>query len=354
MDLRIVADNFKKELELSKSGKKTSLPFIRHRISPKPIIKDGETFQILVIGGTIFRKALVKKDGKNIVIVEKGEKYQPSFKNKNDFDKFVEKEISSKVTNVALNFAYPLKPVFKNGKLDGLLISGTKENVFYDLVGKEVGVEVEKMMLKTHRQKIKVTVANDTICILMAGLTRFSWKEIAGGVIGTGTNFAFFLSENEVVNLESGNFDKFPRTPEAQIIDSYSTNKGRGTFEKEVAGAYLYKHFNLINEAKALITPALRSTQELDQIAQQNSSSEAAIAKSLLSNSASLVAAQIAGILEFKRTDLVFVIEGSLFWLSNGYRAQVKKALAEICPKYKAKFVKIPDSTILGAAKLIA
>ena len=154
MDLRIVADNFKKELELSKSGKKTSLPFIRHRISSEPIVKDGETFQVIVIGGTIFRKALVKKDDKNIVIVEKEEKYQPAFKNKNDFDKFIEKEISAKVANVALNFAYPLKPVFKNGKLDGVLISGTKENVFDDLVGEEVGAEVEKMNLKNRKAEI--------------------------------------------------------------------------------------------------------------------------------------------------------------------------------------------------------
>lgn len=353
-NLKHVKQDFSEELRLAQDGNKTSLPFILHKIASKPQVEDGEIFQVLVIGGTIFQKALVKKEGKNIVLLEKEEKYQPQFHHKSDFEKFIEKEISSKVSNVALNFAYPLKPIFDDGKLDGILVAGTKGNVFDDLVGKQVGVEVEKLIFEKRKQKIKVSVANDTVCLLMAGRTKFSWEELAAGVVGTGMNFAFFLSEDKVVNLESANFDKFPQTPEAKLIDAHSINPGRGVFEKEVAGAYLYKHFNLINEATGLNLPSLHSTQELDQIAQLNGSEEARIARELLLNSASLVASQMGGIAEFKKKNLVFVIEGSLFWLANGYRQNVKKVLSEICPNEKIRFIKIPESTILGAAKLIA
>ena len=354
MDLKVVTGNFQKELKLSNISRITSLPFIKHTISVNPIAKDGETFQVLVIGGTIFRKALVQKKGKNLQILERDAKYQPPFKHRRDLELFVEREISDRVDKIALNFAYPLEPVFKDGKLDGVLLFGTKENVFDDLVGKRVGQELEKFLYTKHKRKFKVTVANDTVCLLLAGLTRFKWDELVGGVIGTGMNFAFFLDKNSVVNLESANFDKFPQTPEARLIDIYSSKPGSSLFEKEVAGAYLYKHFNLIRELKGLNHPSIQSTEDLDRIAQQNIPEVSKIAKTLLQNSAELVAAQIAGIMQFKARSLTFVIEGSLFWLSNGYRGNVKKCLAKICPEYKAKFIKIPDSTILGAAKLIA
>ncbi len=354
IDLKTVKNNFLREINDAKSGKSTSLPFILHKISNKPIVDEREIFQVLVIGGTIFQKALVKKEGKNIRILEKEEKYQPAFKHKDDFENFIEKEISPDVKHVALNFAYNIKPVSKKNGVDGIFVSASKGNIFDSLVGKAVGTEVEKLIYKKRKQKISVSVANDTICLLMAGLTRYKESEISAGVVGTGLNFAFFIGKNEAVNLEAGSFNKFRQTPEARLIDLHSTNPGRALFEKEVAGAYLYKHFNLINEAKGLGSPSLHSTQELDQLALQNNGEPSKIAKELLFNSASLVATQIAGIMEFKAKNLVFIIEGSLFWLSDGYRKNVQKVLAQICPQHKAKFVKIENSTVLGAAKLIS
>lgn len=354
MELRSIALNFKSELQSSSKGRKTSLSYIIHDLSSVSLVEDDEVFQVLVIGGTIFRKAKVKREGGSIVVIEKEEKYQPTFRHKSDFEKFIENEIYPDVKVVALNFAYPLNPIFKDGKPDGKLVAGTKGNVFDDLVGREVGTEVEKLIYSKRKQKIRVAVANDTICLLLAGLAKYEADQLAAGVVGTGMNFAFFLGKVKAVNLESANFDKFPQTPEATLIDVYSTNPGKSTFEKEVAGAYLYKHFNLINEAKGLNLPGLHSTQELDQLSQQNGSEEAKIAKTLLMNSASLVACQMAGIMEYKGSDMVFVIEGSLFWLSGGYRGQVKKVLKQIAPKYKAKFAKITESTIYGAAKLVA
>lgn len=347
-ELQSIQQNFLQELKDAHHGKITSFPFIKHRLSAKPIVKEGETFQVIVIGGSIFQKAFVQKQGEKIKIVEKAQKSQPPFKTKTDFDKFIEKEISPKISSVTLNFAYSLKPVFKKNRLDGILISGTKENIFENMVGKRVGEEIEKIIDKKRKQKINIAVANDTICLLLAGLTAHPWDELAAGVVGTGMNFALFLNGNLVVNLESANFDKFPQSKEAKLIDAQSTNRGRGAFEKEVSGAYLFKHFNLITGQ------TIQSTKELDKIASVSKSEDSKIARDLLKNSAQLVACQVGGIMEFERKSLTFVIEGSLFWKSRGYKQNVQKTLAQICPNYKAKFVKIPDSTILGAAKLIA
>lgn len=352
IDLKTVAKNFEAELKDAKNGRATSLPFIIHKLSTKPLVNLDEPFQVMAIGGTIFRKAIVEVTKSGLKFIERDQKYQPPFHSKNDFDKFIEAEISPKVNVIALNFAYPLKPVFKNGKLDGVLVNGGKENVFSNLIGREVGTEVEKLLFAKRKQKVKVAVANDTICLLLSGLDKSTPKELAAGVVGTGMNFAFFLSDGTAVNLESANFDKFPPSPETNLIDVNSANPKKSIFEKEVSGAYLYKHFNLIAQSKNIGHSPLASTQDLDKLA-HSTTAAAKIAKDLLANSASLVAAQIAGILNFKNRDMAFVIEGSLFWLSDGYRQNVKKILAEICPQYKAKFLKVADSTLVGATHLV-
>jgi hexokinase len=78
-----------------------------------------------------------------------------------------------------------------------------------------------------------------------------------------------------------------------------------------------------------------------------------AIAEKLFERSAKLVAAQIAGILLFKKRDMTFVMEGSLFYKARGYKSIVKKTVQEITKKYNATFIRVEDSGVIGAAKLV-
>lgn len=344
---------FAKELELANSGTRTSIPFLGHKIPDSSIIKNGQTFQVLAVGGSIFQKAIVLKNVNSLKLVKVEKKPQPAFKTKAQFDNFIEKEIDKNVKNIAVNFAYPLKPTFREDRLDGILFTGTKGNTFVGLIGEVVGKYIEELVRKKQRRKINVSVANDTICLLLAGLTKYNWNQIAAGVVGTGLNFAIFLNKNRVVNLESADFNKIPATAESRLIDLASTNPGKSISEKRISGAYLYKHFNLIKETKNLKHPDLETTKELDHLARKNLGEVSVVAKDLLLKSAQLVATQIAGIMEFQKRDLIFVIEGSLFWRSLNYKNNVQRTLTSIT-SYKAKFVEIENSTILGAAKLIS
>ena len=388
--LKRIKQNFVQELQAANAGKKTSLPFIVHKLSSAPIVRDGEVFEALIIGGTILKRALCKKVKDQISILEKERELPLEFKTENDFLKFIERELAKDVNVLALNFAYPLKPVFENGRLDGVLLAVTKEGGFHGLVGKKVGEEIERYIFKKRNKKIRVCVANDTICLLMSGITKYKWDDLAAGIVGTGFNIAFFLGRQKAVNLESANFDKFPQTKEGRIVDQNSAKPGRSLFEKETAGAYLYRHFNLIIKERGISHPQISSTEELNTLChpefisgssffrdaetasdgtsnvpvafdcdavkqvQHDRGKVSQIAKDLIKRSAQLVACQIAGITEFMGRNMVFNMEGSLFWKGNGYRETVEKTVKQLVPKYNVRFVEIENSAILGAAKLVA
>lgn len=355
--LQQIKINFEGELKKAAQGKKTSLPFIAHQI-PSSLAKEDEVFEILVIGGSIWKKAFCKKTKAGIAIVKKQTEQSVVFKTEQEFLDFINLELSDNIGILAINFAYPLNPVFENGRLDGILQRVTKEGAFHGLIGKKIAKEIEGYILKKRNKKITVSVANDTVCLLLSGLTKYKWHELAAGVDGSGVNFAFFLNKNSLVNLESGNFDKFAKTREGQIIDSQSNNPGGWLFEKETAGVYLYKHFNLIIRERGINYPQVSSTEELNTLCHKQVRHDmvraSEIARSLLKRSAQLVACQIAGIVEFKKHNMVFNMEGSLFWKGNRYKETVKQTVRQLLPKYNASFVEIKDSGILGAAKLVS
>jgi hexokinase len=350
--LKSVQLDFYEELKTSFSGKKTSLPFIINSLPSVPQVCENESFQVMVIGGSVFKKAIGKRRKTGTSFSKKAQEALPVLRTKEDFISLVERNLDPQVRVVALNFAYPMNPVFDNGKLDGVLMSGTKEHAFDGFVGECVGQYLEKYFYRKYKRKILFTVANDTVCLLLSGLGSASWENLAGGVVGTGINFAYFLGPQEVVNLESGNFDKFPISPEALEIDLNSTIMGKALFEKETAGSYLYQHFNSILTKQRLNHPKITSTWELKKLALLDIPLVSPIAKDLIRKSAGLVASLIAGIVLFKEQDMTFVMEGSFFWEEDIYREYVESFLQVLVPDRKVTFVHVPDSPFAGAAKL--
>ena len=349
-----IADNFCKELAEAKSGKKTSFPFIVHEIPSVSLVGEDEIFQVLVIGGSIFLNALLKKRRGKLIVLKRESKGQKTFHTKEDFLSLIEHEIDPSVRVVAINFAYPLKPVFEKGRLDGILIMGSKENMFRGLIGKKICEEVEKHIKKKKGKTITASIANDTVCFLLSGLTEVTSHDIAAGIVGTGLNFALFLDAKHPVNLEAAWFDKFDQTEEGKDIDRKSAAPKNALFEKETAGAYLYKHFNLLLKKHHIDFPPLQSTKELDPLFDDPTSDVYPIAKMVLERSAGFIAAAIAGITLFKKKDMTFVMEGSLFWNAKFYKRNVKKLVLKIVPEYTITFIKIEDSPIYGGAKLVA
>lgn len=352
-DLAQIKDNFVRELQQAESGEKNSLAFIVNTIPEKPLVSEGEVFEVLTIGGTVCRKALIKKSGGNLEIIEQADGTLTTFKTKQDLLDCVVRLLDPQVTVVAINFAYPLEPVFNGDKLDAILLRGTKEHQFEGLTGEMVGKAIEDFVKEKLDRDIQVSVANDTICLLLSGLTRVSWDKLAAGIVGTGFNFALFLDKGKLVNLECGNFDKLPQSIEGKQIDQTSADPGRQILEKELAGAYLFRHFNLMVQSAGLNYPEINSTKQIDEALSGADPEISRIAQTVTQRSARLVACVVAAIMEYRRSSLSFVMEGSLFWKGTNYYSIVEETVKQLTPNYKVEFIHVEDSTILGGAKLV-
>ena len=352
--LKLISSSFLRELKQTYKNERTSLGFIVHKLSPTPLIKEGENFEVLVVGGSVMKKALIKKTKRGINVLKVENEKNIYFNNGNDFLDLVAKELYSDVKTLALDFAYPLQPIFENGKLDGIFLGSTKGVKLHSLIGKRIGKTIEDHVLKKVKKKIKVSVANDTVCLMLSGLSKFRWQNLAAGIVGTGLNFALFTNKNHLVNLESASFNKFTQTKEGKIVDRASDKPGKSLFEKETAGGYLYKHFNITLKEKNLSFSPIKSTKELNRVSLSNIKNASHIAKDLIKRSAQFVACQVAGITLFKKQNMVFVMEGSLFWKGSNYKKIVEKTVRQLVPKYKIHFAEIGNSSIVGAAKLIS
>lgn len=358
-ELKKIQENFTKELQLAEAGTKTSLPFIIHQLPEKPLVQEDETFFVLVIGGSVFQSALCKKEKGQTIILKKIIGTNPPFKSGADFLTFCEEHIPTDIKYAAINFAYPMTPVFRNETvLDGRLNGGSKEYTFEGLVGKVVGEEVEKYLKEKRDQTIIVAVANDTVCELLSGLSQVNKAEyLACGVLGTGLNFALFLDNTHAVNLEAANFDKFELSKYGKMIDETSAVPGSALIEKEVSGAYLYQHFNLFAKEKD-IDQHIESTIELDEYAKKCDIGEdgetCKFASALLDRSAALAAIEIAGITAYKNSDMNFIMAGSLFWKGFNYKDTVQRYVKQLLPEHSVTFILIESCEIYGAAKLIA
>jgi hexokinase len=324
-DLEEFRDNF--FTELTQLGQPNcGLPGFVTQLPDAPFVLEDEVFEVVSIGGTNFSWARVVNSMPLQVFESQNDKL-PNLNTLADFRDFLVSKLAPEVSKIVINFAYPLQPAVKDDRLDGRLIFATKEHTMIGLVGELVGQTLETSISQQIGRIVKITVANDVVCLLQQP---FALNEIslAGGVVGTGFNFGFHRNVDEVYNLESGSFSNFRPTPTGLAVDQNSHFPGQQLWEKEVSGAYLYQHYNLIALEKGWNT--IQSTVELNLLS-KSPSHQGLVARELLERSASLVASEMAAIYKFMDVPKVnFVIEGNLFWSGRDYLLKVRKTLASL------------------------
>jgi hexokinase len=351
-DLEAIRDGLSREMTRADRGEKTSLVFAKHAIVRR-MDECTEMVRVLVIGGSNVSSSIVRSTAGEIEILESRSAPLPVLRDRDTFMSLIDEYVDDECGILCINFAYPMNPTVRSGRLDGVLLKGTKEHVFRGLVGEAVGETVESHLMRRFQRKVEVSCANDTVCLILAGLGRWNTPSIAGGVVGTGFNFGFFQGESTVVNLESGNFSAFTPTDTGRMIDSGSTNRGLQALEKEVSGAYLYRHYNIYAERNRFDRRELLSTGDLASVA-AGGGDGALCARNLFERSASLVAALIAGIYRFKESgNANVIIEGSLYWKGWEYRLHVDRYLQALgIPEDAILIHGIDESSILGGARL--
>ncbi len=312
--LELLKENFIKELQTAKKSKPSSISYNINKLSPLKN-PDKQPIQLMVIGGTNFKSAIGEYKEGTLEIKENKFCALPKFNKKDDLGKFFIKHLSKTVDIVAINFAYPIQSTIREKRMDGNLVKGTKGNLFEGIIGKNVGKYLEEYTFKIKKRRIKVNLANDIVCELLSSNLNDQGTRV-GFIVGTGFNCGFIDSKNCIINLESGNFDKFSMTPSGVYVDEKSNNLGSQRWEKEVSGGYLWQHFNFYAKLNGL--EKVKKTRTVSELAATGKGIESEIARILIKKAAAIVAVTYAAILDFlEGLDSNLIIEGSLFW--NGY-----------------------------------
>lgn len=348
-----IRDAFVQEIELASHGQKTSLPFIKNRLPSQSLVSHRELFQVILVGGTVYQTGLFRFTDQGNELVEQNQGALPLLESKDTFLKFIEGQLNPEVRVVALNFAYPLQPTFIDNRLDGILVWGSKEHKFAGLINHKVGEAVEEYIKQLNGRDIIVSSANDTIALLLSGLTDTPWNELSAGIVGSGINFATFLDEHTAINLESGEFDKFTLSEAATELDRTSAVPGSALLEKETGGTYLFQKFNIMIRQRGIDIPELTKTDQLDPIVMDESHPAHAEAKEVMECSARMVAMQISALMEWHQKNMTFTMAGSMFWKAYQYKEHIERFIKQLSPGYVATFIKNPNAELTGAARLV-
>jgi hypothetical protein len=178
---------------------------------------------------------------------------------------------------------------------------------------------------------------------MLARENKNNFATTIAGVVATGINFGFFEGQSNFINLEAGKW----RVKGNQISDIAST-KG------------IIRSYNL--QAEKLNLTKIDSLSDINKILKkQDNSLEFEILNKLITQSAKLVATQIAGIYFYKKEllsksslQLKFLLEGSLFWEVGSYKKLVEKTLLEIGLEIgQIHFSRVKFGFILGSSKSV-
>lgn len=349
-----IKQNFLQELTPASQNKPSSLSFIKYQFPEKPLLTRG-IVQGIVIGGTNFILSTeeIKPNGvkKNL---ERKTSILPIFTTKQRFVDFLSEHLDPRADAIGINFGFKLETINQqDGTLDGTIqAKGTKDYTFKG-VNEPIGELVKTVFAQKYHKKIIISVANDTISMLLLG----HGKEQASIVVGTGFNMGLRIDKKTLVNLEAGGFNKFEQSDVLSEIDIQTENPGKKLYEKSLSGMYLPKHFNIWAKRLGLIVPLVHTGQELTAIAHAyHDESAKDLARVILAQSAGLTASAIAGVYDFfeQPNSLTIIGEGGLLWDGWHYHESINKQLSVLGVPANAIIIKhVKDSGINGAIGLI-
>lgn len=262
---------------------------------------------------------------------------------------------------------------------DGRLLRWTKGVDAPEVEGCLIGEELNKVFEARGIAPKQMVLLNDTVATLLAGVAEGSARGAQGYVgfiLGTGTNTAT-LEKGEVINVESGGFDKLPVAEIDREVDAASNNSGRQIFEKMISGTYLgpltlaaLKRAPLSESGKeAVAQMESLSIIHIDNFTAQNgrdigplddarlSAEDAelirAVFNAVVSRAAHLSAVNLAvAAIRNGASPVCINLDGSTYFMTYRLREQAEAELSQILGEAGVEFfcVHIDDAPVAGAA----
>ena len=395
---------FDLEMRLGLAGDESSLAMIPTFLGIDSPVPRDEPVIVIDAGGTNLRVAVVRIGSDNQVSIEGFRKYAmpgvaKELSKEEFFGAFADylDPVIGESDRIGFCFSYPSE-IFPD--CDGRLLCWTKEVKAPEVEEQFVGRGILTALGDRGKGK-RVTVLNDTIATLLAGKVARGGDEhesFAGVILGTGTNAAYVESNRNItkrndldpersqaINIESGNFSKFPRGSIDLDFDSMTDRPGWQALEKAIAGAYLgglCLHAlrvavgeGLFSEGGAAFLAALPglSTKEMDdfvadpscegpfsgaKLADADGEMIRQICRFIVSRASLLTAVNIsAAVLKSgggrgSGGSVCINIDGSTYYKTTGFRESVEERLTTILGSRGVRYelVHADDSPLLGAA----
>jgi hexokinase len=305
--------------------------------------------------------------------------------------------LAEKTDRIGFCFSYPSE-ILPNK--DGKLIYFCKEVQAPGVVGQLIGKNLLDALGMPEKQ---IVLLNDTVATLLAGKSAsigHDYDSFIGYILGTGTNTCYIennlnilknksldSSKSQIINIESGNFSKAPRTDLDHQFDNATTNPGSHTFEKMISGGYFGPLclltlktagkegvFTSVTASGLLALPELSSEEVSYFIADPKSGHNPLssvindetdverflkIVNCLLDRAALLVAGNLAAVVlktnkgKTKERPILVTVEGSIYYKLHNLRTQIDKYFKAYLSGDRKRFVEfmeVKQSSLVGAA----
>lgn len=255
INVQRLVEVFTSEMHKGLEGQESSL-----RMIPTYIEADNEFLTetpVLAIdaGGTNFRAALAKFTGKGKL--ETGglvEAKMPGLEcevSKDEFFNIIAEYINplaKECDRIGFCFSYATEILPDK---DGRLIEFCKEIRAPEVAGELIG---KNLLEALGAPRKRIVILNDTAATLLAGKAACCDKDydsFIGLILGTGMNSCYIEqnanilkkkeldpARSQIINIESGDFSKAPRTDIDIAFDRNTEHPGNHTFEKMISGGY--------------------------------------------------------------------------------------------------------------------
>ena len=402
-DMKSITDDFITDMKNGLEGEKSSLMMIPTYIGAEGSIKPNEPVVAIDAGGTNFRAVKMSFDDKMNLVTEnlqlrKMPAVDEELSNKEFFATLAAyltqyKDVSDKI-GFCFSYAVEMYP-----NKDGKLMEWSKEVKAPEVVGQMVGENLLQSMGTPDKQ---IVLMNDTVSTLLAGQAATAGREFdtyLGFILGTGTNVCYIeknssitkapnldQNKNQIINIESGNFDKMPCTDIDVAFDNTTINPGRYSFEKMISGGYFgglcttalktaaneevfsaETKVNLKNigeltseEVNKFVCGIDLTTNPLATklVTKEDADAAAEIINALIQRSAKLTAASLAAVIlktgkaKTPEKPILMTIEGTTFYKMDNFRILFEAFLQGFLSGENKRFyeiVEVPNSSLIGA-----
>jgi hexokinase len=395
---------FNEDMNFGLEGRKGAL-----RMIPTYIEADNDYITdtpVLAIdaGGTNFRASIVAITGSHKINISDKVNYRmPGLDREISCKEFFStiadyvRPLANRVDRIGFCFSYPTEILPDR---DGRLLQFCKEVQAREVEGQLIGKNLLEALGTPGKQ---IVLMNDTVATLLAGKSASlgrSFDSFIGYILGTGTNTCYIeknqnilknkqlnQDKSQIINIESGDFGRPPRTELDILFDNTTTNPGSYKFEKMFSGGYFgglalfvlkaaaaEGIFSNESAGKIFVIDQLTSWDADEFAAGENGNSNVLnrlvlnredaencrqIIDCLIGRAARLVAANLAAVVLKtgkglnKNCPVLITVEGTTFYNLFNFRSRFEEYFNDFLYGEKKRFVEfaqVEQSSLIGAA----